>query len=257
MGSLPWLMTVYFSHATSFCGAVWDPVRALLDEVDTLAWDHPGHGRGPHLRLPVDWRVFGEYVLEICQPGGIGVGHSMGAAALAMAQSADPGRFRALILIEPIVFPGPYRREDRDAMARTAERRRPGFRSRQEAAENFRGRGPFQHWVDAAFDAYIACCLVGEDEVMLACPPEVEADIYRAWKAHDTWERLGSIDIPVLVMAGEHSDTITPDFARRQAERFPRAGVEIVPDTGHFLPMERPDLVADRARRFVEVIGVG
>lgn len=255
VGSLPWLMTVYFSHATSFCGAVWDPVRARLDDVDTFAWDHPGHGRGPHLEPPVDWRVFGEYVLEMTEPGGVGVGHSMGAAALVMAQAEDPDRFRALVLIEPIVFPGPYRREDRDPMARTAERRRPVFRSRQAAAEHFRGRGLFENWVDAAFDAYIECGLVGDDEVTLACRPEVEADIYRAWKAHDTWERLGAIEVPVLVLAGEHSDTITPDFARRQVDRFPRAGVEIVADTGHFLPMERPALVADRVRRLVEAAG--
>ncbi|HUG08256.1 MAG TPA: alpha/beta hydrolase [Acidimicrobiia bacterium] len=203
-------MTVYFYHATSFCGAVWDPVRARLEGVDTFAWDHPGHGRGPHLDLPVDWRVFGEYVLEMTEPGGVGVGHSMGAAALAMAQAEDPDRFRALVLIEPIVFPGPYRREDRDSMARTAERRRPVFRSRQAAAEHFRGRVPFENWVDSAFDAYIECGLVGDDEATLACRPEVEADICRGWKAHDTWERLGAIEIPVLVMAGEHSDTITP-----------------------------------------------
>lgn len=249
-------MTVYFSHATSFCGAVWNPVRALLDDIDTVAWDHPGHGSGPELALPVDWRVFGEHVLDVTEPGGVGVGHSMGAAALAMAEAEDPGRFRALVLIEPIVFPGPYRREDRDSMALTAERRRPDFRSRREAADHFRGRGPFENWVEAAFDGYMECGFIGDDEVMLACRPEVEADIYRAWKAHDTWERLGSIEVPVLVLAGEHSDTVTPDFARRQAGRFPRAGVEIVADTGHFLPMERPDLVADRVRRLVDPAGV-
>lgn len=249
-------MRVYFSHATSFCGAVWNPVRALLDDIDTVAWDHPGHGRGPDLEPPVDWRIFGEYVLDVTEPGGIGVGHSMGAAALAMAQAADPGHFGALVLIEPIVFPGPYGREDRDSMAATAQRRKPVFESREAAAENFRGRGAFESWVDEAFEGYIECGLIGEGEVRLACSPEVEADIYRAWKDHDTWDKLGSIDIPVLVMVGENSDTVDPDFARRQADQFPRAGVEMVPGTGHFLPMERPDLVAERVRRFVEVTGV-
>lgn len=247
-------MTVYFSHATSFCGAVWNPVRAHLDDIDTIAWDHPGHGSGPELQLPADWRVFGEHVLAVTEPGGVGVGHSMGAAALAMAQAEDSGRFRALVLIEPIVFPGPYRREDRGSMARTAERRRGVFESRAAAADHFRGREPFDRWVVAAFDGYLECGFVGEDEVSLACRPEVEADIYRAWKAHDTWERLGSIDVPVLILSGEHSDTVSPDFARQQAARFPKAGLEIVADTGHFLPMERPELVADRVRRLVEVV---
>jgi pimeloyl-ACP methyl ester carboxylesterase len=248
-------MTVYLSHATSFCGTVWNPVRSLLEEVETVAWDHPGHGSGPPLEPPVDWRVFGRHVLDVTEPGGIGVGHSMGAAALAMAQAADASRFRALLLIEPIIFPGPYEREGRESMAVTAQRRRPTFESRESAAEHFRGRGAFTNWVDGAFDGYIECGLTGDSEVSLACRPDVEADIYRAWRDHDTWDKLGSIDIPVLVMAGENSDTITPDFAREQAARFPKAGVEIVPGTGHFLPMERPDIVAERVRRLVEVTG--
>lgn len=246
-------MTVYLSHATSFCGAVWDPVRALLADVESVAWDHPGHGGGPSVELPLEWRCFGDYVLEVTEPGGVGVGHSMGAAAITMAQLEDPARFRALVLIEPIVFPGPFGRESREPVARRAERRKSSFPSREAAAENFRKRQPFDTWVDAAFEGYIRCGLIGEGEVRLACPPEVEADIYRAWRAHDTWDRLGEVDIPVLVMAGESSDTITPELAREQAARFPRAGLEIVPGTGHFLPMERPDVVADRVRRFVDL----
>lgn len=245
-------MTVYFSHATSFCGAVWDPVRALLDDLDTVAWDHPGHGRARPLAPPVDWEVFGRHVLEVTEPGGVGVGHSMGAAALAMAQIARPGQFRALVLIEPIVFPGPYRREGRESMAARAERRKATFESREAAARHLRGKGIFAGWVDEAFAGYIEGGLIGDREVRLACPPEVEADIYRAWRGHDTWERLGSIDVPVLIMAGGGSDTMTPEFAREQAARFPRAGVEIVTGTSHFLPMERPDVVAGRVRRLVE-----
>lgn len=248
-------MTVYFSHATSFCGAVWNPIRARLGDVETVAWDHPGHGNGPPVQPPIDWKVFGRNVLEVTEPGGIGVGHSMGAAALAMAQAADPTRFRALILIEPIVFPGPYSREGREAMAEKAQRRKPSFESREAARDNFRGRGAFANWDDDAFEGYIDCGLIGDGEVRLACSPMVEADIYRAWRDHDTWDKLASIDIPVLVMAGETSDTISPEFAREQAARFPRAGVEIVPGTGHFLPMEKPGLVADRVRRLVGATG--
>lgn len=247
-------MTVYFSHATSFCGAVWDPIRERLDDIDTAAWDHPGHGTGPTLEIPVDWRVFGEFVLDMAAPGGIGVGHSMGAAALAMAQADDPSRFRALILVEPVMFPGPYRRDETNSMAERAMRRRVDFASRSEAADNFRGKGAFIGWDDTAFEGYLRCGLVGEGPVTLACSPDVEADIYRGSGAHDTWERVGDIGIPVLLMAGERSDTVPPELARSQAGRFVRAGVEIVPDAGHFLPMERPALIAERVRRFVEAV---
>ncbi|MFZ0013929.1 MAG: alpha/beta hydrolase [Acidimicrobiia bacterium] len=241
-------MTVYLSHATSFCGAVWDPVVSALDDMETVAWDQPGHGAGPSIEVPVSWSVFGEHVLDITKRGGIGVGHSMGAAALAMAQIADPGRFKALILIEPVMFPAPHARRDND-MSERAMRRRRGFSSRQEAADNFRGRGAFVGWDDAAFDGYIRCGLIGDGPVHLACRPEIEADIYRGSDAHDTFDRVGAIDVPVLLMSGANSQTVPPELARRQADQFQRAGVEIVPDVGHFLPMETPKLVADRVRR--------
>ena len=82
---------------------------------------------------------------------------------------------------------------------------------------------------------------------------QVEADIYRASHAHDTWERLGEVEIPVLLLAGENTDSTPPEFARQQTARFPKAGLEIVPDAGHFLPMERPELVANRVRRLTVI----
>jgi pimeloyl-ACP methyl ester carboxylesterase len=218
-----------------------------------VVWDQPGHGSGPPIDLPVDWTSFGEHVLEVTERGGIGVGHSMGAAALAMAQAVDPMRFRALVLIEPVMYPGPYERRE-NPMTEVALRRRREFVSREEAAENFHGRGAFEGWDEAAFDGYIRCGLVGDSPVSLACDPEVEADIYRGSGAHDTWDRVGTIDVPVLLLSGEHTDTVTPELARAQSRQFQRAGLEIVPDAGHFLPMERPRLIADRVQRMVAAV---
>lgn len=249
-------MTVYLSHATSFCGAVWAPVESGLVDLDTVVWDFPGHGGGPPLEPPIDWDVFGEYVLDVTEPGGIGVGHSMGAAALAMAQIADSSRFRALVLIEPIIYPGPHKRAEHP-MSERAVRRRREFRSRLEAADSFRDRGAFVGWDSAAFDGYIGCGLVGDAPVTLACDPDIEADIYRASGAHDTWESLDSIEIPVLLLYGAESDTITPDLARQQRDRFVRAGLESVEGAGHFLPMQSPNLVSDRVRRLAETVVSG
>lgn len=247
-------MAVYLAHATSFCGAVWAPVIDGLEGVESVTWDFAGHGGGPPLDLPVHWRRFGEQVLDETSPGGIGVGHSMGACALVMAQITDPARFRFLILIEPIIFPGPYRREEH-RLSEIAARRKGSFQSREAALANFASREAFSGWHPDALAGYVSCGLVGDGPVELACSPEIEADIYRSSNDHDTWERLGDVRIPVLLLSGSESDTISPDLARQQASRFPSAGVEIVPGAGHFLPMQAPGLVADRIRRVVEVIG--
>lgn len=244
-------MTVYLAHATSFCAGVWRPVISRLEGTHCVAWDFPGHGGGPRLHPPFTWEVFGNHVLEMTKPGGVGVGHSMGAAAMVMAELADPGRFRFLLLIEPIIFPGPHRREEHQ-LSVVASKRKESFPSREEARKNFASRSAFSGWHPEAIDGYVECGLVGEGPVELACDPRVEAEVYRGSREHSTWDRLGEIETPSLVLAGEGSDTITPDLARAQAERLGSAGVEIVGGTGHFLPMERPDLVADRVRRLVE-----
>lgn len=222
-----------------------------LPGVPCVTWDFAGHGAGPELGVPVDWRVFGRQALEETEPGGIGVGHSMGACALVMAQLTDRSRFEFLVLVEPIIFPGPHDRQEH-VLSVIASKRRRSFESRAAARENLAAKSAFASWDPRALDAYIECGFVGDGPVELACAPEVEADIYRASNAHDTWDHLGEIDIPVLILAGENSDTTPPDFAREQAAQFPRAGIEIVPEAGHFLPMEKPGLVADRVRRLVE-----
>lgn len=243
-------MTVYFSHATSFCGAVWDPVRHSLPGVETVAWDQVGHGSGPSVDVPVDWTTFGAHVLDVTEPGGIGVGHSMGATALLMAQAADPGRFSSLVLIEPIVFPPPYERS-KSPMSDVALKRRRSFESRAEALENFGSK--LAGWHPEALAGYVECGFKGNGPIELACAPEFEADVYRGSTAHDTWDRLEEIEVPVVLMYGAESDTIDGDMARQQAARFPRAGLELVPGAGHFLPMERPRLVAERVKRLVDL----
>lgn len=244
------MMPVYFAHATSFCGGVWRPVIERLTDVECVTWDFAGHGNGPELELPVHWSRFGNQALDETERGGIGVGHSMGACALVMAQLKDPERFLFLVLIEPIIFPAPHGREDHPPVE-VASKRKRSFGSRQAALENFSSRGAFSDWDPDALAAYIECGFQGDDPVTLACRPEAEADIYRASNDHDTFERLGEIEIPVLILSGEESDTIAPEFAKVQAAQFSSAGVEIVRDTGHFLPMEKPDLVADRVARIV------
>lgn len=248
--TLPRALAVYLAHATSFCGSVWRPVIESLPDIPCVTWDFAGHGTGPELDIPVDWSVFGRQVLEETEPGGIGVGHSMGACALVMAQLSDPARFEFLLLIEPIIFPGPHFRQEH-RLSEIASKRRRSFESKPEARDNLVSKEAFAAWDPRALDAYVECGLVGDGPVTLACAPEVEADIYRASNAHDTWEHLGEIEVPVLILAGEGSDTTPPEFARRQAARFERAGIEIVPGAGHFLPMEKPGLVADRVRRLV------
>ena len=154
-------------------------------------------------------------------------------------------------MIEPILLPPPFARRD-TSVARAAEKRRHAFPSLQEARTHLRSKAPFASWDELAFEGYLRDGFrpVGDGTgVTLSCRPEDEAEIYRTAFAHGAWSRLGEIGVPTLVMAGALSDTHDETFIRELASRFPSAGFEIVAGVGHFLPMERPDLVADRVRR--------
>ena len=245
--------TVAFAHATGFCGGVWRPVVAgLSEDFESLVWDFPCHGSSPKWEHPIDWWDLGDWTLDQVAGTGvprIGVGHSMGGAALAMAELKAPGTFAGLLLIEPIIFPPPFKRQEGPLSAR-ALKRRNDFESRAEARANFVAKAPFSSWDRSAFEGYVECGLIDTAEgTELACRPLDEAEIYQGATAHGTWDLLDKIEVPVTILAGASSDTHPLDFVRRLASRIPRSEFEIVPGTGHFLPMEMPGFVADRIVR--------
>ena len=243
---------VAFAHATGFCGGVWRPVVASLPSgVEALVWDFPCHGSAAKLEHPIDWWDMGTFALAQVagRPPLIGVGHSMGGAALLMAELKAPGTFAALLLIEPIVFPPPFERRD-GPLASLALKRKDRFESRAAAISNFADKLPFSVWNRMAFDGYIDCGLIETPEgVELTCNPLDEAEIYRAATQHGVWDLLGQVVPPVRILAGASSETHTLDFVRHLASQIPACDYEIVPGTGHFLPMEVPEVVVEQIGR--------
>jgi pimeloyl-ACP methyl ester carboxylesterase len=169
----------------------------------------------------------------------------MGGATLVMAELLAPGTMQGLILIEPIMFPPPFQRVDEHPLAVGATRRRVSFGSAGEAIEAFSSKTAFAGWDERALQGYVDGGLVERGgRVWLACHPELEADAYRSATAHGAYARLSEITCPVLILVGEYSDTHPEAFATHLATLVKDGSYRAIPGTGHFLPMERPDLVA-------------
>jgi pimeloyl-ACP methyl ester carboxylesterase len=248
-------------HATGFHGAVWEPVIAeLAGALSCTAPDFRAHGASTVAEgASLDWSGVGDDVLAVIDDGGlpagevIGVGHSMGGAALLLAELRRPGAFAGMWLFEPIVFPpelasggGP------NPLAEGARRRRPTFGSSAEALANFASKRPFGVLRADALHAYVRHGFVEQPDgsVRLACRPDDEARIYEGGSRHGAWERLPDIACPVVVARGE--DLMGPAaFAPDVAARIPGARLEDVPHVGHFGPLESPGAVAARIRDFV------
>lgn len=248
---------VLFVHANGFCKELWRPVTQRLGGVHTVAIDQRGHGESEVGPPPFDWWDLGRDALAwagtLTGPR-LGVGHSSGGAALAMAEILMPGTFRRLVLIEPIVFPGPFAPMPTHPLVAGALRRRASFASRAEARAAYHRRGPFTKWGDAALDLYVEHGFRdGPDgRRHLACSPATEAEFYRMATAHGAWDRLGEISCPVTIVVGEHSDSHPPEFAARLAARFRDATVVSYPGASHFLPMEHPEVVAGLVGELIE-----
>jgi pimeloyl-ACP methyl ester carboxylesterase len=248
-------------HATGFHGAVWEPLAAALgDGLERWAVDFRAHGQSSvPTGHPLDWAGFSEDVLTVIDaldlpPGEIlGVGHSMGGAALLLAEQARPGTFAGLWLYEPITPPSGFfpPAEGGNAMADAASRRRPAFPSHAEAVANFAAKPPLHVLRADVLHAYVRHGFVaGEDgAVHLACRPDDEAQIYRGGGAHHAFDHLGEVACPVVVACGR--DEPGPAlFAGPVAAALPHGSIERHAPLGHFGPLEAPEICAAAIRTF-------
>ena len=253
--------TALFVHATGFCKEVWDPVIEDAVELglsfEAVRMDQRAHGQSTG--IAADWWELGRDVLAVA--GGsaplIGVGHSSGGAALILAELLRPATFAALILIEPIVPPPPYERNANHPFAKLAEYRRPGFANLAAAADAYRGRGPFTDWDERALLAYVEGGFVpsGDGGVRLACRPEDEAEFYRSAPTHGAYDRLGELTTRVVVLYGAASTDLGPGFFATLGDRIRGSEVEELDPGSHFVPMERPGVIAQRIAAVVSEYG--
>ena len=222
--------TMLICHATGFHALAYTPLaRSLVDHFTVWAVDFRGHGAStapPTGEFP--WATMADDVLACVDAIGddaiFGVGHSMGGAALLLAERTRPGTVRAAYLFEPIVVPADFTRSGQpDDLVRAARGRRREFDSRRAALERYRNRPPLAVVRIDALAAYVEHGFVEADnQVRLACEPESEA---RTFAAEDkpTHALLNGIDSELTVAYGTLDDSGSPaQFASGIAEILPK-----------------------------------
>jgi pimeloyl-ACP methyl ester carboxylesterase len=252
-------------HATGFHGAVWEPMSAELGEgFERWAIDFRAHGASvvpPGTPLP--WHAVRDDLLAVvddldAEPGELlGVGHSMGGAALLLAEQARPGLFAGLWLYEPIAPPvgALPAAEGGNRLADGARRRRPSFESREAALENFASKPPLNVARADALHAYVRHGFVaGEDGMVhLACRPEDEARLYEGGGAHGAFDHLAEVRCPVVVACS--AEPFGPaSFAHPIAEALPAGRIEVHEHLTHFGPLESPTELAASVRAFADTL---
>ena len=263
LGREPTLLLV---HATGFHARCWDPVIQRLGERHVIAVDQRGHGRSEKTDI-THWRVFGEDLAALVPAlelqDVIGVGHSMGGHALVDAAAALPGRFRRLVLVDPVIASpdqygaGGWTISSLGGKPHPTSKRKRHFASPEAMIERFRDRAPYRVFEPDALRAYCTHGLLPcEEGFELACPPEIEASIYMTSRTNQPiHDSARALEIPVLILRAKlpPQDRDVMDFS--SSPTWPdlvhefRHGREIhFPDHTHFLPMEIPDRIAELIR---------
>jgi 2-succinyl-6-hydroxy-2,4-cyclohexadiene-1-carboxylate synthase len=258
-------------HGFTGSTATWDPLRSLLaPRFRLLALDLIGHGRSD---APADVT---RYTMERCsqevvaaldvlaRDGGVPesadpvralvLGYSMG-GRLALRLAVDaPERVAALILVG--VSPG---------LAGVAEREE---RRRADAAlagmiEREGITAFVDHWerlpLFASQAALPADVRAAQRDQRLRNTATGLANSLRGMgtgSQEPLWDRLPTITIPTLLVAGE-LDAKYRDVAARMARVMPAARVAVVPNAGHAVHLEQPDALAGTVLEFVRTVAGG
>lgn len=244
---------VVFCHATGFHGRYWDPiVERLQDRYRCLAIDFRGHGDStlPH-GVSLDWWGMAADLLALIDhlgmPAVSAVGHSMGGAAIVMAELERPGTIDVAWLFEPILFPGDPSRSQAESnpLVAKARRRREVFDSREEAFERYASRLPFSAVDPGALKAYVDHGFedLPDGTIRLKCRGEVEARTFEA-SITGARERIGKVETVCTIAGSGDGDgpaVIAPDIA----VEMPKARFESYPDLTHFAPMQDIDRMSD------------
>jgi pimeloyl-ACP methyl ester carboxylesterase len=215
----------------------------------------PGIGAPPE--QPGSWRELADDLLAGLRQHNltdvIAVGHSFGGVASLLAALAEPQRFRALILLDPTIFPPPVmdairalRQQDGEArlpLVETALKRRSRFADADEAFAYWRGKMLFSDWSAAALRLYTESMTRPTDEgdLTLTWSPAWEAYYYQSIYA-DTWDDLPRLDglLPTLVIAGETTTTFVHEARDLAREVLPRAAHATIAGHGHLFPHSAP-----------------
>jgi pimeloyl-ACP methyl ester carboxylesterase len=266
-------VTVVFSHGYCLGQDSWHFQRAALrGVVRTVHWDQRSHGRSGRgvaqleQRVPVSIDQLGrdlKAVLDAAVPEGpiVLVGHSMGgmtvmaladqypelirervvAVALVGTSSGQLGEVNFGLPVAGVnavrrVLPGVLR-----ALGQRAELVEKGRRATADLFAGIIKRYSFAtRDVDPAVERFA-------ERMIESTPIDVVAEFYPAFTDHDKTEALAHLaGLPVLVLAGVE-DLVTPSrHSEAIADLLPDAELVLVPDAGHLVMLEHPEVVTDR-----------
>jgi pimeloyl-ACP methyl ester carboxylesterase len=229
--------TLVFIPGAALTGIFWEPqVNCLRDVANTVAIDLPGHGasQGPGKESISDYaQSVIDFIDLIEAPRPIPCGLSMGGAIAQQLLINNGDRFPAGILIN------------------TGARLRVLpliFETIQKNYDDFVEMLCFSA-ISAKRDAEKLRAII---KASSKCRPDVALGDFKACDRFDVMEKLGLIEVPVLVLTAS-DDNVTPvKYGIFLEKNIKNAELVNIEDAGHLSPIEKPHEVNRSIHDFLE-----
>lgn len=263
--------SVLFIHGAGCHARCWDAtIRILGSSLRSIAIELRGHGRSQKVG-PYSWKQFGQDVCAFIQSLNLSdllvVGHSMGGHIALQVAAELQECVAGLVLVDPLVFDSrAYELSAKVQLFNSPEehpvaKRRSKWNSPSEWFEVLREREPYKRWnLEILWDHCThGLVLDGSGKYELCCPPLVEAETYLGNSSVNVHPLLSKIQTPVAVIRCQVArgmrhpmDAIHSLTWPKLAENLPNARDYYFPDVFHFVPMQRPDIIANAVREFAQ-----
>jgi hypothetical protein len=183
---------------------------------------------------------------------------------MVVAASQTHGVFGSLLLLDPVIVdpePATELFPVVSAADHPVARRRNRWASVEQMVESFSRRPPYSRWDSEVLLDYCRHGLRRDasGQFELACPPELEVEVYIGIHMRTIYSDIADVKIPVdIVRARDRRPDDAPfDFSpsptwRSLAGRFSDGRDEHLPEDTHFFPMEAPAWTAGRIASFAD-----
>lgn len=262
-------LPMHFLHANGYPPEVYKKLFELLQNQYHLfgmklrpLWDDAKIEDVTH------WQIFSDDLLRflptVTPDSAIGVGHSIGATVTLRAALQSPNKFRALVLLDPVLFVPSFifmwkiiyglglgkRLHPRVA---SALKRRKTFDNLETVFRGYRTREVFKYMSDESLRNYIEGITKQKSDrtYELVFSPEWESHIYlTGLQDFDIWNHLHKLEIPTLIIRGKESDTFLEKAEKLIKKKNPKIQIEVLEKATHIFPLEYPQEVSERINKF-------
>ena len=238
---------VAFVHGFTQTGRSWAPVaEGLVGDHEVVVVDAPGHGGSS--AVAADLTTGADLLADAVGPA-TWVGYSMGARFSLHVALRHPDRVRGLVLLGGTAGID----DDAERADRRAQDLATAARLDADGLPRF-----LDGWLAQPLFASLPRERAGLEDRLRNTVAGLRSSLELAGTGSQEplWDRLGTLRMPVLAVAGEHDERYAALAERLAAAVGSPSEVALVPGAGHAAHLEQPDAFLGLLRRWLATHGL-